>query len=109
MDKLNKAQSEQVKDLGEAVSEEYAQLMLKYTRIVSSEELDNLYNETMELMELEESSEDYVYSVFDMCYYSVASNYCTLDNDTIEQAFGFYGDYNLYMDDNGRGLVVGYY
>lgn len=106
MDKLNKAQSEQVKDLGKAVSEEYAQLMLKYTIIVSSEELDNLWSEAIEL---EESGEDYVNSVFDMNYYSVASDYAVLDSDAIKEAFGFYGDYSLYMDDNGRGLVVGYY
>ena len=106
MDKLNKAQSEQIKDLGEVVSKEFSELMLKYTRFVTSEQLDRIYNRAIGL---EESVDDYVYSMFDMNYYCVASGYGVLDSDTIKQAFNFYGDYTLYMDELGRGLVVGYY
>lgn len=105
MKTLNKLQLAQVEELCGATSEEFAKLMLKYTRLVSSEQLDNLYNEAVELEELEE----FVQCVFDVDYYSAVSEYCMLDNDTIKQAFGFYGDYNLYMDELGRGLVVEYY
>lgn len=104
MKELNSVQLKQVEELGNVASEEFANLMLKYTKIVSSEQLTNLYNEAIELEELEES-----HCAFDMDYYSVAVMYCMIDSDIIKQMFGFYGDFNLYMDELGRGLVVEYY
>lgn len=106
MKTLNDVQVKQLEELGEVVSEEFAKLMLEYTRLVTSEQLDSMCDEAIEL---EESVDDYVYSVFDMNYYCVASDYGVLDSNTIKQSFSFYGDYNLYMDELGRGLVVGYY
>lgn len=105
MEKLNSAQVDQVRELSEDTSKEFANVMLKYTAIVTSEELDSLYNEAVED---EDAGECVVYN-FDMNYYSVASNYCELDEDTILVAFGFYGELVLYMDDLGRGLMVGFY
>lgn len=105
MKKLNKTQVTQLEELENVTSKEFADLMLKYTRLVSSEQLDSLYNESIELEELEE----YTHCKFDVNYYSVAADYAMLDNDTIMQAFGFYGEFNLYMDELGRGLVVEYY
>lgn len=103
--KKNKAQLAQVEELENVTSKEFADLMLKYTRLVTSEQLDSLYNESIELEELEE----YTHCKFDINYYSVAADYAMLDSDTIKQAFGFYGDFDLYMDELGRGLVVEYY
>ena len=102
---LNKAQMEQVTGLGEVVDKEYAQFMLKYTHFVSNEELEKMYNEAMEL----EESGDFIQTSYDVDFYSVASEYCWIDKDAIEQAFGYYGEYTLYMDEYGQGLVVGYY
>lgn len=104
MKELNSVQLTQVKELGNDTSEEFANLMIKYTKIVSSEQLTNLYSEAIELEELEES-----HCAFDMDYYSVAEMYYMIDSDIIKQMFGFYGDFNLYMDELGRGLVVEYY
>lgn len=103
---LNSVQLEQVADLVEVVNKEYAGLMVEYTHFITSEELDSLYSETVEFEEIENDS---VHCMFDMNYHSVASDYAMIDNDTIRQAFGFYGEYSLYMDELGRGLVVGYY
>lgn len=105
MTKLNKVQLGQVEDLGEVVSKEYAQLMLKYTNFISSEQLDKFYSEAMEL----EESGDFIETSYDVNYHSVASDYCGLDKDTVEQAFGYYGEYTLYMDELGQGLIVGCY
>ena len=105
MKKLNNVQLEQVEDLSEDTSKEFANTILKYTAIVTSEELDNLYNEAVE----DEEAGEYVMYNFDMNYYSVASNYCELDEGSILVAFGFYGELALYMDDLGRGLMVGFY
>ena len=105
MKKLNKTQVTQIEELGNVTSKEFADLMLKYTSLVSSEQLDSLYNESIELEELEE----YTQCKFDVNYYSVAADYAMLDNDTIMQAFGFYGEFDLYIDKLGRGLVVEYY
>lgn len=105
MKKLNKTQLAQVEELENVTSKEFTDLMLKYTRLVPNEQLDSLYNESIELEELEE----YTHCKFDMNYYSVAADYAMLDSDTIMQAFGFYGDFDLYMDELGRGLVVEYY
>ena len=105
MEKLNNVQLEQLEDLSEVVDKEYAQLMLKYTYFVSNEELETMYNEAMEL----EESGDFIQTSYDVNYHSVASEYAVLDKDAIEQAFGYYGEYTLYMDEYGQGLVVGYY
>lgn len=105
MKNLNNAQMEQVTELGNVTTEEFANLMLKYTGIITSEQLDKMYNEAMEL----EESGDFVQTSYDVDFYSVASEYCELDNDTISQAFGYYGEYSLYMDELGQGLIVGCY
>ena len=105
MKKLNSVQVDQVKKLSNVTKKEFANIMLKYTTIVASEQLDNLYSEAIELEELGE----YLQNRFDESYYSVAADYDMLDSDTIKQAFGFHGNFNLYMDDLGRGLVVEYY
>ena len=105
MTKLNNAQQQQVTELGEATDKEFANLMLKYTGIITSEELQEMYNEAMEL----EESGDFVQTYYDANFYSVASEYCELDNDAISEVFGWYGTYSLYMDELGQGLVVGYY
>ena len=105
MTNLNNKQMEQIAELGEAVSKEFASLMLKYTHFVSNEQLEKMYNEAMEL----EESGDFIQTSYDANYYSVASEYAVLDKDAIEQAFGWYGEYTLYMDEYGQGLVVGYY
>ena len=105
MEKLNSAQVDQVKELSEYTSEDFTNLMLKHTAIVTSEELDNLYSEAIE----DEEAGEYVVYNFDTDYYSIASNYYELDEDTILAAFGFYGELALYMDDLGRGLMVGFY
>lgn len=105
MKKTNKEQLLQLEELENVTSKEFTDLMLKYTSLVPSEQLDSLYNESIELEELEE----YTHCKFDVNYYSVAADYAMLDNDTIMQAFGFYGELDLYMDELGRGLVVEYY
>lgn len=105
MTKLNNAQQQQVTELGEVVDKEFANLMLKYTYFVSNEELETMYNEAMEL----EESGDSIQTSYDVNYHSVASEYCWIEKDAIEQAFGWYGEYTLYMDEHGQGLVVGYY
>ena len=105
MKTLNEVQLEQVTELGEVVDKEFANLMLKYTGIITSEELEEMYNEAVEL----EESGDFVQTSYDTNFYSVASEYCWIDADAIERAFGYYGEYALYMDELGQGLVVGYY
>ena len=105
MKTLSGVQLEQITELGEVVDKEFANLMLKYTYFVSNEELETMYNEAMELDE----SGDFIQTIYDVNYHSVASDYAVLDKDTIEQAFGWYGEYTLYMDEYGQGLVVGYY
>ena len=102
MKKLNNVQLEQVKELSEDTSKEFANIMLKYTTIVASEELDNLYNGAVE----DKEAGEYVMYEFDIDYYSVASDYCKLD---ILVAFGFYSELTLYTDELGRGLMVGFY
>ena len=105
MKTLNNVQQQQLTELGEVVDKEFTSLMLKYTYFVSNEELEKMYNEAMEL----EESGDFIHISYDANYYSVASEYCWLDKNAIEQAFGWYGEYTLYMDELGQGLVVGYY
>ena len=105
MKELNNVQMEQIAELGEVVDKEFASLMLKYTHFVLNEQLEKMYNEAMEL----EESGDFIQTSYDVNYYSVASDYVVLDKDAIEQAFGWYGEYTLYMDELGQGLVVGYY
>lgn len=103
MEKLNDIQMEQLEWLEEATSREFASLMLIQTCFVSSEELDKIYSEAMEL------EGDFMHTSYDVNYYSVASDYAMLDKDLIVQAFGYYGEYSLYMDELGQGLVVGCY
>ena len=105
MKKLNEVQLGQVTELESVTDKEFANLMLKYTYFVSNEELETMYNEAMEL----EESGDFIQTSYDVNYHSVASDYAVLDKDAIERAFGYYGEYTLYMDELGQGLVVGYY
>lgn len=104
MKNLNNVQMEQLAELGNRTTEEFANLMLKYTSFVSNEQLEDFYNQAMEL-----ESEDCAHNRYDVDYYSVASEYCELDNDTISQAFGYYGGFSIYMDDLGQGLIVSNY
>ena len=103
MKTLNNVQLEQVEELKEVTSEEFADLMLKYTHFLTSEQLEKCYNETMEL------EEEFVHVMYDANYYSVVSEYCDINTDRIELAFNHYGEYALYMDELGQGLVVGCY
>lgn len=103
MTKLNKRQQKQVEYLAEVTTEDFANAMLKHTSFITSEKLDEMYDEAMEL-EVEFSQVSY-----DANYHSVTSEYCGLDKDTIAEAFGYYGEYSLYMDEYGQGLIVSNY
>lgn len=101
---LNNVQKQQIEELTETTSKEFAKIMLANTNIISEKELDDIYNESIRLEE-----EYCIQCVFDESYYHVASEYFMIDSDTIKQEFGFYGQSTLYMDSKGRGLIVWFY
>ena|SRR5699024_4884361 len=101
MTKLNKVQQQQVEELGNVTSEDFANLMLKHTHFLTSEQLEKCYNETMEL------EGDFVHVSYDVNYYSVIADYSVMNTDRLELAFNGYGELVLYMDELGQGLVVG--
>ena len=105
MENLNKMQLDQVEELKSIASEEFVNSILQYTCFVTREELNNIFKNALEL----EAQEDCVKYILDVNYYEVVSYYCELEKNEIGQAFGYYGDFDLYMDEKGRGLIVGYY
>ena len=103
MKTLNNVQLEQVEELKEVTSEEFADLMLKYTHFLTSEQLEKCYDDMMEL------EGDFVHVSYDVNYHSVVAEYCEINPDRLELAFNGYGELTLYMDELGQGLIVGCY
>lgn len=103
MKNLNNVQMQQVTELGNVTSEDFASLMLKHTNFLTSEQLEKCYNETMEL------EGDFVHVSYDVNYHSVVAEYCDIDTDRIELAFNRYGAHVLYMDELGQGLLIASY
>ena len=92
----------QVAELKSRTSKGFASLMYLHTRVVTSKGFDHLLSEALEL----EEQGDSVSYLFDENYYSVASEYCYIDNNHIKEHFGRFGYACLYMDELGRGLVI---
>ena len=105
MKKFSEAQLQQLTELENDTSKQFRELVEKYTSLVSTKELDSIYNEAIEL---ENSDDDYVYSYFDMDFYSILSDYYPIETDLFKEVFGYYGVGTIYMDNLGRGLMVEY-
>lgn len=97
----------QVAELKSRTDKGFAILMYLHTRVVTSEGLDSLLNEALEL----EDQGDSVSYLFDESYSSIASEYYDIDihSNHIKERFGRFGYACLYMDELGRGLVVEYH
>ena len=103
MKTLNNVQLAQLEELKEVTSEEFANLMLKHTHFLTSEQLEKCYDDMMEL------EGDFVHVSYDVNYHSVVAEYSVMNTDRLELAFNGYGELALYMDELGQGLVVGCY